>query len=45
MLKVVVTGEEDETECRTLDPGPKVPGFEDCLRKGCVDSYIMKVPR
>ena len=39
-VQIVVTGEDDETEVRTLDPG-----WNDTLRKGSADSYVMKVPR
>ena len=35
-----LTGDEDVTEVRTLDPG-----WKNTLRKGCVDSYVMKTPR
>jgi len=46
-LEIVLTGEYEETETRIVDPGAKAdaPGFEGTLRKGCVDSYVMKVPR
>ena len=39
-VQFVLTGEEGETPIRTLDPG-----WEGTLRKGCVDSYVMKVPK
>ena len=39
-IEIIVTGEDDQTETRTLDPG-----WKDTLRKGCVDSYIMRTPR
>lgn len=35
-----ITGDEDETEVRLLDPG-----WKDTLRRGTVDSYIMKTPK
>lgn len=35
-----VCGDEDESEIRLLDPG-----WKDTLRKGTVDSYVMKTPR
>ncbi len=46
-MELVLTGEEDETGTRVMDPGFKagVGGFEGTLRKSCVDSYIMRVPR
>ena len=39
-VEVILTGTEDESGVRILDPG-----WKDTLRKGCVDSYILKVPR
>lgn len=39
-VQFIISGDEDETEVRTLDPG-----WTDSLRKGCVDSYVMKTPR
>ena len=36
----IIAGNEDNTCTRVLDPG-----WQDTLRKGCVDSYIMKTPR
>ena len=38
--KLVLTGEHEETCVRTMDAG-----LENTLRKGCVDSYVLKVPR
>lgn len=35
-----IKGDEDGTEERQLDPG-----WKDTLRKGTIDSYVMKVPR
>ena len=35
-----ITGDEDSTEVRLLDPG-----WKDTLRKGTIDSYVMKTPR
>ena len=35
-----IHGDEDSTEIRTLDPG-----WKDTLRRGTVDSYVMKTPR
>lgn len=47
IFQFVLTGEYDETGSRVLDPGTKmkVDGFDGTLRKGCVDSYILKTPR
>lgn len=39
-VQLILTGSEDKTEVRTLDPG-----WKDTLRKGCADSYVMKTPR
>jgi hypothetical protein len=36
----MISGDEDATEMRTLDPG-----WRDTLRRGTVDSYVMKAPR
>lgn len=36
----MLSGEEDSTEVRSLDPG-----WKDTLRRGTVDSYVMKTPR
>lgn len=36
----ILTGDDDSTGVRTLDPG-----WKDTLRKGTVDSYVMKTPR
>ena len=35
-----LNGDEDGTEVRLLDPG-----WKDTLRKGTIDSYVMKTPR
>ena len=35
-----ITGDEDSTEVRMLDPG-----WMDTLKKGTADSYVMKTPR
>jgi hypothetical protein len=39
-VQFVLTGDEDATWIRTLDPC-----WKDTLRKGCVDSYVMKTPK
>ena len=40
LVELILTGDKDQTPKRILDPG-----FKDTLRKGCVDSYIMKTPK
>eukprot|EP00094_Tigriopus_californicus_P011733 TCALIF_11336-PA protein Name:"Similar to lov-1 Location of vulva defective 1 (Caenorhabditis elegans)" AED:0.02 eAED:0.02 QI:96/0.94/0.83/1/0.71/0.80/36/119/3138 len=40
LVQIVITGDDEQTAVRTLDPG-----WKDTLRKGCVDSYIMRSPR
>jgi hypothetical protein len=39
-VQFIIFGDEDVTPVRTLDPG-----WKDTLKKGCVDSYVMKTPR
>ena len=37
---ILIGGGEDDTEPRLLDPG-----WRDTMRRGTVDSYLMKTPR